>query len=98
MRSGYRVLCAWRRPPAAINRRARDAQGPVGEEGSQPMPSPFTPGANAIARAVVMTVPLSGAALFGGLYTFGTSSYFNGVGVVVDQPVQFSHAHHVAGL
>jgi hypothetical protein len=62
------------------------------------MPALFKPGANAIARAVVLAVPLVAIVLFASLFAFGTSPYFNGLGIPVDQPVQFSHAHHVAGL
>ncbi len=48
-------------------------------------------------------VSLFGAVFFaaGGLWLMGAvnrSPYMTGVGVAVDQPVPFSHAHHVGGL
>lgn len=62
------------------------------------MASPFGPGANAVARGVVLLVPLTIVVLSvaGGVYW--RSSYRTGVGVVLDQPVPFSHKHHVSGL
>lgn len=62
------------------------------------MPSIFGPGANAVARAVVVAVPLSivGFSVAAGVYW--RSSYRTGVGLVPDQPVPFSHKHHVSGL
>jgi Cytochrome c7 and related cytochrome c len=58
----------------------------------------FSPGANTWFRTILVVVPL---ALVGGifaLYRFNYSSYATQVGVPIDQPVAFSHQHHVAGL
>jgi hypothetical protein len=58
----------------------------------------FTPGASTWFRTILVVVPL---ALVGGvfaLYRFNYSSYATQVGVPIDQPIAFSHQHHVAGL
>ena len=58
----------------------------------------FHPSANTIARfsllAVVVLIGLSGLVA----YALNRSSYVNQVGVAPEQPVPFSHEHHVAGL
>jgi Cytochrome c7 and related cytochrome c len=58
----------------------------------------FSPGANTWFRTILAIGPL---ALVGGifaLYRFNYSSYATQVGVPIDQPIAFSHQHHVAGL
>ncbi|MEX0776899.1 MAG: cytochrome c3 family protein [Phycisphaeraceae bacterium] len=58
----------------------------------------FTPYTNTIARATALGVPLLVliAGGFGRMWL--DSSYETGVGEAIDQPVPFSHEHHVAGL
>lgn len=58
----------------------------------------FSPGANAIARGIVVLVPLTIVVLSVAAGVYWRSSYRTGVGLVVDQPVPFSHKHHVSGL
>ena len=58
----------------------------------------FKPGANTIARAIVYGgVPMLLVAWWLGYSLYG-SSYATGAGVVVEQPVPFSHAHHAGEL
>lgn len=58
----------------------------------------FTPKANVLMRGgVLLVVLLIGAVGLAGI-GYERSSYATGQGVVVDQPVPFSHAHHVGGL
>lgn len=58
----------------------------------------FSPSANTIARASIVT----GIALVVALLAIGAniseSAYVQGTNVVVNQPVPFSHEHHVSGL
>ena len=62
------------------------------------MPQIFHPSANSAARISIVL----GLAGLGGLAwagaTLSTSGYTTGQGVVLDQPVPFSHDHHTAGL
>jgi hypothetical protein len=62
------------------------------------MPQIFSPGANTWFRVILVATPL----LLGGsvvaIYRLNYSSYATQVGVPVDQPVAFSHQHHVDGL
>jgi len=62
------------------------------------MPQLFSPSANTIARAVI----LGGVIVVSGAVAAGYALYFSplntGVGVPVEQPVPFSHQHHVAGI
>ena len=62
------------------------------------MPQIFSPGANTWFRTILIAVPLvlGGAVL--AIYRLNYSSYATQVGVPVDQPVAFSHQHHVAGM
>jgi hypothetical protein len=69
-------------------------------EGETPtaMPQIFSPGANTLFRATLVLTPFL---LTGGvfaLYRLAYSPYATQVGVPIDQPVPFSHQHHVAGL
>src|SRR5206468_8359318 len=62
------------------------------------MPQIFHPSTNTISRvSIAATVALVGlvAAVAGGLFE---STYLTGVRVPREQPVPFSHAHHVGGL
>ncbi|HJT81837.1 MAG TPA: cytochrome c3 family protein [Chthoniobacterales bacterium] len=58
----------------------------------------FRPRANSIARAVVFGVPLFAAAASYGWYLFTWSDYSTETHQPFDQPVPFSHQHHVGGL
>jgi hypothetical protein len=53
---------------------------------------------NAFSRATILGFLLILAAIGWMLWVFYNSSWATQVGVVRDQPVQFSHEHHVAGL
>lgn len=54
--------------------------------------------ANAIAHATVIGGALLFAGICGGLYAFGRSDYWTRTEEPLEQPVPFSHEHHVAGL
>ncbi|HEX3446438.1 MAG TPA: cytochrome c3 family protein [Chthoniobacterales bacterium] len=62
------------------------------------MPQIFSPAANTWFRVVLLTVPLQLMIGLFAIYRLNYSSYATQVGVPVDQPVAFSHQHHVAGL
>jgi hypothetical protein len=53
---------------------------------------------NAIARFSIAFAVLVIVALLAGLYAYVRSDYATGRNIVVDQPVPFSHRHHVAQL
>jgi cytochrome c7-like protein len=52
--------------------------------------------ANAIAKLAVAGVPLLVAGLSGAMFMFARSDFWTGVAVPIEQPVPFSHKHHVA--
>ncbi|PJK30102.1 cytochrome c3 family protein [Minwuia thermotolerans] len=58
----------------------------------------FPPHANVLARAVLLVLAVGAAVLLSGGFLFVHSDGFTGEGRVVEQPVPFSHAHHVGGL
>ena len=58
----------------------------------------FTPRANSIAVLVGLGVLSLVIGFFAGITLLSRSSLVTGVDMVVDQPVPFSHAHHVGGL
>lgn len=62
------------------------------------MPQIFHPSANVLARASIFGAGLILVFVGWVLWLFSRSSYVTQVGVVREQPVQFSHEHHVAGL
>jgi Cytochrome c7 and related cytochrome c len=62
------------------------------------MPQIFSPGANTWFRTILVTAPLLMVVALFATYRLNYSSYATQVGVPVDQPVAFSHQHHVAGL
>lgn len=62
------------------------------------MPQVFSPRANGITRLVILAIVLGVAGSAAAAYGFVRSSYSNGVGIAPEQPVPFSHEHHVAGL
>ncbi|HYG36348.1 MAG TPA: cytochrome c3 family protein [Clostridia bacterium] len=58
----------------------------------------FRPRSNTIALAIIVGGLLFLAALVYGTYAVWDSPYMTRVNIPQDQPVQFSHEHHVAGL
>jgi hypothetical protein len=62
------------------------------------MPQIFRPRANSIARAVLLGAVLLATGLVVFAYEVQQSSYVTRAGLVVEQPVPFSHEHHVGGL
>ncbi|HEY2101782.1 MAG TPA: cytochrome c3 family protein [Chthoniobacterales bacterium] len=62
------------------------------------MPQLFERRANAIARATLIAVPLVVLGGWAVLLAFARSDFWTGVDSPVEQPVPFSHQHHVGGL
>ena len=62
------------------------------------MPQLFERRANAIARATLIAVPLIVLGGWGALFALARSDFWTGVDSPVEQPVPFSHQHHVGGL
>lgn len=62
------------------------------------MPQIFRPSTNTIAKASILALLLVGAGLVAALVIVFTSPITNKVGVAIEQPVAFSHEHHVSGL
>lgn len=60
--------------------------------------NPFTPRANLITRAVIVSALLFLGMLACFAYAYTRSAYATRVGIDIPQPVPFSHAHHVTGL
>ena len=58
----------------------------------------FHPSTNTIARVTIFGAVFFLAGLFAVGWFYVRSSWATGVGVPVDQPVPFSHEHHVGGL
>ncbi len=58
----------------------------------------FHPSLNSIARLMIFALPLSGAGTGVGLAVVYRSGYITGEREVIDQPVPFSHLHHVSQL
>lgn len=56
----------------------------------------FSPRANTIVRIVIVVVPCLLIVAFAYAYQYANSPYATGEGWVADQPVPFSHKHHVA--
>lgn len=63
------------------------------------MPQVFHPAMNTIARAVIVGVPVLSVVLGSALaYALAYSDWYTQREVTVEQPVPFSHEHHVSGL
>jgi hypothetical protein len=62
------------------------------------MPQIFHHSLNAVAKIILVGVPLMGAGTGIGLATFYRSGYATGMSEVIEQPVPFSHKHHVGEL
>jgi hypothetical protein len=58
----------------------------------------FRPGSNTVARVSLLAAPLSAALLLWVCLVYTRSSYGTDAGVVVEQPVPFSHQHHAGDL
>lgn len=62
------------------------------------MPHLFRPYADTIARCVLVSIAVAPILLIGLGYWVTASEYTTDQPITVDQPVPFSHAHHVGGL
>lgn len=62
------------------------------------MPQIFPKAVNPLARMLVLLLPMGFASTGVGLAAFYRSSYATGRGDIVNQPVAFSHKHHVGEL
>jgi hypothetical protein len=62
------------------------------------MPQIFRPRANSIARAILLGALLLVAGLGLTAYEIQNSSYVTRAQIVIEQPIPFSHEHHVKGL
>ena len=62
------------------------------------MPQIFRPGADTIARVVLVAIPVTPLVVVAFLYGLSASPYITGETVTLEQPVPFSHDHHVAEL
>jgi hypothetical protein len=62
------------------------------------MPQIFRPRANSIARAIILGALLLVAGLGLTAWEIQNSSYITRAEIVVEQPIPFSHEHHVKGL
>ena len=60
------------------------------------MPQVFHRSANTISKAIIVILPLLVAGLIGSVMALAQSSWVTGIGVTRQQPIQFSHARHVA--
>jgi Cytochrome c7 and related cytochrome c len=58
----------------------------------------FTPAANGAMRGALLALGLLIAGLVGFWWLWPSSLYMRKTGFVIEQPVPFSHQHHVAGL
>lgn len=58
----------------------------------------FNRGANTIARVTIFGSAFIAAGLLGFAYLYAESPYQTKVDIIREQPVKFSHQHHVAGL
>jgi hypothetical protein len=62
------------------------------------VPQIFGPAANSIARLVLISILVGPFILIGLAYTASRSQYVTEASITRDQPVPFSHEHHVTGL
>ena len=58
----------------------------------------FRPSSNALAKASLMVIVGLGIFFVIGYYAYWRSSYVTNVGIVADQPIPFSHQHHIKGM
>ena len=70
--------------------------GPLGlAEGEDRVTQVFGPGANTVARLSIVGAAVALVGLVGVALLFVRSPYVTAQGTPVDQPVPFSHKHHV---
>jgi hypothetical protein len=62
------------------------------------MPQIFSPGTNTVFRTALVLSPFLLVGSLFAIYRLNYSSWATQVGVPIDQPVPFSHEHHVTGL
>jgi hypothetical protein len=62
------------------------------------MPQIYGPAANSIARVVLITILVAPFVVIGIGYAVTRSQYVTNASIAYDQPVPFSHEHHVTGL
>lgn len=62
------------------------------------MPLSFRPYADTVARSVLVVIIVVPFLALGLAYWVSASQYTTGQSIVVDQPIPFSHQHHVGGL
>jgi hypothetical protein len=62
------------------------------------MPQLFRPAADAIARVVLVSILIVPFVAIGGAYALMRSPYITGQSITLNQPVPFSHAHHVGDV
>jgi hypothetical protein len=58
----------------------------------------FRPGADVLLRLILVAFVVAPFTLVGAFYVYAASPYHTGRGVTVEQPVPFSHQHHVGDL
>jgi len=58
----------------------------------------FTPGTNLLARLSLIVLVLAGFGAIGVAFSLPVVDYWTHIGLIQDQPVPFSHKHHVGGL
>lgn len=58
----------------------------------------FSPTSNLVARGSLLLLLAGGCAAVVLVFVYGRGSYATGEGMILPQPVPFSHAHHVGGL
>ena len=62
------------------------------------MPQIFRPYADTVLRVVLLSIVILPIALVAGAYAVMWSPYMTGENITLEQPVPFSHEHHVGGL
>ncbi|MGH6740613.1 MAG: cytochrome c3 family protein [Bradyrhizobium sp.] len=62
------------------------------------MPQLFRPVADTVARVILLAILIAPFALAGGAFALMRSQYVTGQSITLNQPVPFSHAHHVGAL
>src|ERR1700728_2096634 len=62
------------------------------------MPQIFRPYADTVARVILLTIVIAPFPAIGLAYGVMRSAYVTGLSITADQPVPFSHEHHVGGL
>ncbi len=62
------------------------------------MPQLFRPAADTIARVLLVSILVVPFVAIGGAYAVMRSPYVTGQSITLDQPIPFSHAHHVGDI